>query len=159
MTVTYEIRFTVDPGQRHRFLDLIGSVLDAMRDEPMFHRAALHEDPEDDHRFLLIETWADHDAVVAVQLARPYRRAFHDALPEILAANREINIWRPLRSDDSGRNQRARPLVRKCHPRETTVVFRRAGRVLQAGGCFIRGAASTLLRLRAPGRGTRRLSR
>ncbi|HEV2529414.1 MAG TPA: putative quinol monooxygenase [Thermomicrobiales bacterium] len=100
MAVTYEIRFTIASGQHDRFLGLLAGVLDAMRREPMFHRASLHEDPEDDHRFMLVETWEDHDDVITVQLARPYRRAFHEALPEVLATEREISVWRPLRSDD-----------------------------------------------------------
>lgn len=99
MPVTYSIRFEVVSSERERFLALLDGVLDAMRREPMFHHANLFEDPDDPHRLLLIETWEDHDDVVAVQMNRPYREAFHAALPEVLAAPREIAIWRPRRSD------------------------------------------------------------
>ena len=99
MPVTYVIRFAVVPAQRERFLALIDGVLDAMRHEPMFHQAVLHADPEDPHRFMLHETWEDHDDVVRVQLARPYRREWHAALEEILEAPREISIWHPIRAD------------------------------------------------------------
>ena len=34
-----------------------------------------------------------------VQIQRPYRRAFHEALPEMLAAPRDISIWHPVRAD------------------------------------------------------------
>ncbi len=99
MPVTFVIRFTVVPTERERFLGLLNDVLDAMRDEPMFHEAILHADPENENRFMLYETWEDLDDVVNVQLARPYRQAWHAALPEILAEERDITVWRPLRAD------------------------------------------------------------
>jgi quinol monooxygenase YgiN len=102
MPVTYLIRFAVVPEQRQRFLDLLGGVLDAMRREPTFHEAILHRDPADDNRLLLYETWEDHDDVLRVQIQRPYRRAFHDALGEMLAEPRDISVWEPLRADRRG---------------------------------------------------------
>lgn len=99
MPVTYSIRFAVIPAERERFLILLDGVLDAMRSEPMFHRAELFEDPDDANRLMLTETWEDHDDVVTVQLQRPYREAFHAALPEILAKPRDIAIWRSRRAD------------------------------------------------------------
>lgn len=99
MAITYVIEFNVVPEQRERFLKLINGVLDAMRHEPMFHEAVLHQDPESETRFMLFETWEDHEDVLAVQLKRPYRKAWHDALPDILAGARDIAMWRPLRAD------------------------------------------------------------
>lgn len=99
MPVTFTIRFTVVPEERERFLGLLTGVLDAMRDEPMFHEAILHEDPENENHFMLYETWEDLDDVVNVQLTRPYRQTWHAALPEILAEERDISVWRPLRAD------------------------------------------------------------
>jgi quinol monooxygenase YgiN len=37
--------------------------------------------------------------VLDVQLHRPYRQAWHAALPDLLAAPREISVWRRLRVD------------------------------------------------------------
>jgi len=99
MSVTYVIRFNVVPEQCRRFLELLEGVLDAMRSEPMFHEAILHRDPDDENRFMLYETWEDHDDVLTVQIQRPYRNAFHDALPELLSEPRDISIWQPLRAD------------------------------------------------------------
>ena len=99
MPVTFVIRFDVRPEARERFLQLLNGVLDAMRDEPMFQESVLHRDPEHENRFLLYETWEDLDDVIEVQLLRPYRRKWHAALPEILAAERDIETWHPLRSD------------------------------------------------------------
>jgi quinol monooxygenase YgiN len=99
MSVTYAIRFAVVPEQRQRLLGLLQDVLDAMRAEANFRDAALHEDPEDQTRFLLVETWAEHQDVLDVQLHRPYRQAWHAALPDLLAAPREISVWRRLRVD------------------------------------------------------------
>lgn len=103
MPVTYVIGFEVVPHQRSRFLSLLEGVLDAMRSEPMFYEAILHCDPESDYRFMLYETWEDHDDVLNVQLQRPYRQAFHEALSELLVKERDIAIWRPLRPDHARR--------------------------------------------------------
>ena len=84
MSVIYVIKFQIVPGRFDDFLALLTGVLDAMRHEPM-----------------LYEAWQDHDDVVNVQLHRPYRKAFHEALPTMLAAPRDISIWRRLRADRS----------------------------------------------------------
>ncbi|HET8728306.1 MAG TPA: putative quinol monooxygenase [Alphaproteobacteria bacterium] len=99
MPVTYLIKFDVVPEQRDRFLGLMNDLLDAMRSEPMFHRAILHQDPESPNRFMLCETWESHEDVLEVQLKRPYREAWHQALPELLSKLRDVSIWEPLRSD------------------------------------------------------------
>lgn len=99
MPVTCLIRFTVIPEKQPQFLALLEGVLDAMRAEPTFHEAILHRDPENPARFLLYETWEDHDEVLSVQLHRPYRCAWHAALPDLLAEPRDIAIWQKLRAD------------------------------------------------------------
>ena len=99
MSVTYLIEFDVKPTERERFLSLLNGVLEAMRHEAMFVGATLHADPENDTRFLLHETWQSHEDVLSVQLARPYREEWHAALPDLLAGERKISIWQPLRSD------------------------------------------------------------
>ncbi|MBD2745885.1 antibiotic biosynthesis monooxygenase [Microvirga sp. BT688] len=99
MAITYLIKFDVVPEQRDRFLSLLNGVLDAMRSEPMFHQAVLHQDPESKNRFMLYETWESHEDVLSVQLNRPYREAYHQALPELLREERDISIWEPLRAD------------------------------------------------------------
>lgn len=99
MSVTYLITGTVKPEQRERFLVMLNELLDTMRHEENFVNATLHGDPEDPCRFLLHETWADHQDVLDVQLHRPYRQAWHEALPELLAKPREVSIWQSLRVD------------------------------------------------------------
>ena len=99
MPVTYVIKFNVIPEQRERFLSLLTGVLDAMRSEPMFHEAVLHRSPDSEHLFMLYETWESHDDVLAQQLHRPYRKAWHDALPELLHEPRDVSIWEPFRAD------------------------------------------------------------
>jgi quinol monooxygenase YgiN len=99
MAVTYVIKFHVVPDQLTRFLVLLEGVLDAMRSEPMFHEAILHRDPTSDYRFMLYETWEDHDDILNVQLHRPYLQAWHEALPALLEKDRDITIWQPLRAD------------------------------------------------------------
>ncbi|WP_046866992.1 putative quinol monooxygenase [Microvirga massiliensis] len=99
MPVTYLIKFDVVPERRDRFLVLLNDLLDAMRSEPMFHLAILHQDREAANRFMLYETWESHEDVLEVQLKRPYREAGHRALPELLSKPREVSIWEPLRAD------------------------------------------------------------
>jgi quinol monooxygenase YgiN len=99
MSVTYLIEFAVVPAERGRFLALLNGVLDAMRTEDMFVDATLHVDPDNANRFLLHETWRDHQDVLEVQLKRPYREAWHAALPALLDRPRAISVWTPLRSD------------------------------------------------------------
>lgn len=99
MPVSYLIAFQVVPERRGDFLGLLNDLLDAMRDEPTLHEAVLHRDPADPHRFLLYETWESHEEVLNVQLHRPYRRAWHDALASVLARERDITLWEPLRAD------------------------------------------------------------
>lgn len=99
MSVTYVIGFHVRPNQHGRFMTLLDNVLDAMRQEPMFHNAMLHVDPQDDNHMMLYETWEDHDDVLNVQIKRPYRDAWHAALPELLVKEREISMWHAVRDD------------------------------------------------------------
>ncbi|CAB3768828.1 putative quinol monooxygenase [Paraburkholderia solisilvae] len=101
MSVTYVVRFQVIPEQLDRFMSLLNGVLDAMRVEPNFHEAMLHRDPDSPHRLMLYETWESHDDVLEEQLNRPYRQAWHEALPELLARPREITIWQAVRADRS----------------------------------------------------------
>ena len=96
MSETYVITFHVREGRSERFLALLKPVLEAMRDEKTFVRAALHVDPERPDVFQLHETWADRDDVLKVQLHRPYRAAWHAALEDLLARPREIQVWDPI---------------------------------------------------------------
>ena len=99
MAVTYLVKFQVVPERRAEFLERLQGVLDAMRGEPMFHEAILHRDPQSECRFMLYETWEDHEDVLSVQLHRPYRRAWHEALPTLLEQERDISTWQPIRAD------------------------------------------------------------
>ncbi len=120
MPVTYAITFDVYPEKVGVFRVLLDGVLDAMRSEETFHEAVLHADPACATRFMLYETWADHDDVATVQLARPYRRAWHDALPGLLARPREIAIWQPLRADRGAQRAASAPRA-TAEPAEATL--------------------------------------
>ena len=98
-TVTFVITLLLKPGCEQAFLDLLAPVLDAMRHEPTFIDAVLHRDPENPSRFMLYETWAGLQEVVEVQVHRGYRDAFWAGLPELLAEDRRIEVWKPIRGD------------------------------------------------------------
>ena len=99
MPVTYIIKFQVVPERRGEFLGLLDGVLNTMRDEPLFHEAVLHKDRTCENRFMLYETWEDHEDVLNVQLHRSYRQTWHEALPRLLEVERDITMWEPIRSD------------------------------------------------------------
>ena len=99
MSVTYLIKFNVVAERREEFLELLTGVLDAMKLEPTYIQAVLHRDPQSETVFMLYETWESHDDVVNIQLDRPYRRAWHAALPRLLHGTREISVWAPIKSD------------------------------------------------------------
>lgn len=99
MSVTYVIRFQVVPDKLDRFMTLLNGVLDAMRLEPNFHEAMLHRDPDYPHRLILYETWESHEDVLDEQIHRPYRRAYHEALADLLVKPREVTIWQTVRAD------------------------------------------------------------
>lgn len=101
-TVAFAITLKLKPGSAPAFLDLLTPVLDALRHEPSFVDAVLHRDPEDPDRFLLVETWADLDDVVQVQMHRGYRQAYWDGLPALLAEDRQVETWKPVRGDFAG---------------------------------------------------------
>ena len=87
------------PGREDEFLQLLTPVLDAMRQEPTFVTASLHRDPADPSLFLLHEVWADRTELIEVQAKRPYRDAYWSRLPDLLAAPRKVEEWRPMRTD------------------------------------------------------------
>jgi len=97
--VTFVITLLLKPGCERAFLDLLAPVLDAMRHEPTFIDAVLHRDPENPQRFMLYETWAGLEDVVQVQMHRDYRQAYWDRLPALLAEERKVQVWKPMRGD------------------------------------------------------------
>lgn len=101
MNTTYVILFQIRPGREQEFLDLLHPVLDAMRHEATFRNAFLHRDPEHPSRYMLYETWSDHQNVVEVQMQRDYRQAYVAALPELLAEPRQISVWHTVRTDSA----------------------------------------------------------
>jgi quinol monooxygenase YgiN len=59
----------------------------------------LHRDPDSPCRLMLYETWESPDDASAEQIHRPYRRAYHEALADLLARPREVTQWHTLRAD------------------------------------------------------------
>ena len=97
--VTFLVSLHVAEGRLDEFIGALERVLDAMRHEPTFINAVLHRSPEDPHRLMLYETWADLDDVRDVQLKREYREDYHARLADLLRAPREVTIWTPVRAD------------------------------------------------------------
>ena len=100
--VVFIVTLQVKPGKEQAFLEVLMPVLDRMRHEATFVNTVLHVDPGDPCRFMLYETWSDLDVVAQVQIHRDYRRGYLERLPELLAEERRVEIWRPLRADRRG---------------------------------------------------------
>lgn len=100
--VTFVITLILRPGCEQAFLELLQPVLDAMRHETTFINAVLHRDPKDPVRFMLYETWADLEDVTQVQMQRSYRQDYWAKLPALLAEDRHIQVWKPMRGDFAG---------------------------------------------------------
>lgn len=97
--VTVLVTLRLKPGREAEFLGLLAPVLNAMRHEPSFLNAILHQDPEDPRRILLYETWTDRRELVEVQMHRPYRAAYEARLPALLEQPRQVEVWQALRAD------------------------------------------------------------
>lgn len=87
------------PGHAAEYLSLVNLVNDAMRHEATFVSTVLHQAADDPDLFILHETWLDQDDFFAVQMKRPYRKAYEARLPALLRAPRDMKVLRPLRSD------------------------------------------------------------
>lgn len=98
-SMTYIVEFDLKPGREEAFRKALDPVLDEMRGEESFLYAALSRDAENPNRFVLFESWSDHDDVINVQLRRPYRDAMNSALEDVLAAPRALSVLQPLRTD------------------------------------------------------------
>jgi (4S)-4-hydroxy-5-phosphonooxypentane-2,3-dione isomerase len=108
MQVTYVVRFQVLPDKIGRFLSLLNGVLDAMRNEAAFRHAVLHRDPDSPCRLMLVETWErDDEDACDEQIHKPYRRAYHEALGDLLVRPREVTMWHTLRADSMLSNDAA----------------------------------------------------
>ena len=99
MSESYTVEFYVKPDALPRFHELLGDVLNRMRHEATFCSSMLLEDPDDPAHLILLETWRDREDVLETQLRRGYREAWHAALADILARDRNVTVWRPLRGD------------------------------------------------------------
>ncbi|MBN3756719.1 antibiotic biosynthesis monooxygenase [Paraburkholderia sp. Tr-20389] len=128
MHVTYVVRFQVLPDRLERFMSLLNGVLDAMREEPDFREAVLHRDPDSACRLLLVETWESREDADDEQIHRPYRRAYHEALADLLVRPREVTEWRTLRVDRRDMQQESQHQSQI----ESPFASRRAGEPVEA---------------------------
>ncbi len=97
--IVFVVSLHVKAGREDEFLNLLAPVLDAMRHEPTFINAVLHQDRDDPARFMIYETWTDLTDVAEVQVKRDYRRAYEARLPDLLREPRKVEFWQPLRGD------------------------------------------------------------
>ncbi|NOX42744.1 MAG: antibiotic biosynthesis monooxygenase [Gammaproteobacteria bacterium] len=89
----------VKPGCEAEYRRCVEPVLDAMRHEITFVNTILHQDAEDPTRFMLYETWADHDDFFVKQMKKSYRSEYERILPSLLRVPREISFFEALRAD------------------------------------------------------------
>ncbi len=88
------IPYQAQPGKgevaRRELSALIAEVLSK---EPACLGITLHQDPEDDTRFLLYERWTDRDAYTGPHMQTPHIQAFIARAPGFVAGPPTITFW------------------------------------------------------------------
>ncbi len=98
-TVSFIVHLPTKPEQRDRMRAMLMNVLDTMAREPDFINTWVHEDLNDPDTLVLYETWAcSREHFIAHHLAKPYRREYEAALPELLSAERRIDFLTVLKA-------------------------------------------------------------
>lgn len=98
-SVAVIVHLHIKAGHESDFIELLHPVLDAMRHEPTFINAVLHQDPVEANRFMIYETWADMADLKEVQVKREYRKEYEERLEALSETPRRIEVWEPMRSD------------------------------------------------------------
>jgi quinol monooxygenase YgiN len=96
------IHYQAQPGQgaaaRRELAALIATVV---REEPECLGIQLHQDLDDETRFLLYETWTSRGAYTGPHMQTPHIHAFIKAAPTLFTGPPAITFWQ--RTDDAAR--------------------------------------------------------
>jgi quinol monooxygenase YgiN len=100
--------FHLKPGKEREFRLVLDDLLDRMSEEPSFINYFLLQDENEPTRFVIYETWwGTAEEFSRVEAGRDYRVRYEAAVPELLAAPREIERhWELLYAVDRGTNFR-----------------------------------------------------
>jgi quinol monooxygenase YgiN len=96
------IHYQAQPGQgaaAHR--ELAALIATVVREEPDCLGIQLHQDVEDDTRFLLYERWTSREAYSGPHMKTPHIQAFIQKAPAWFAGPPAISFWQL--TDDIGR--------------------------------------------------------
>lgn len=94
-------RVQTDAARRDELIELAQEVAQASRAEAGCLNYALYADPEDEHRFVIIEEWAD-EAALQEHFRTPHIAHFMRRFPGTLAASPDIQFHTVERSRDLG---------------------------------------------------------
>jgi len=83
--VVLYIRFKTRDGRKDEFRRHLYTLVEAMKDEPSFVKAIIHDDPDHPNDIVIYETWQGTRASwLHNELTKPYRAAYEKTLAELL---------------------------------------------------------------------------
>jgi quinol monooxygenase YgiN len=91
VVITYRALAGKGSAARAALADLIALVV---RHEPACLGTTLLQDPADDTRFLLYESWTDQAAYTGPHMQTPHIQAFIASAPALFAGPPDISFWR-----------------------------------------------------------------
>lgn len=90
VVITYQAQVGQDTVALRELTTLIATVV---ANEPACMGIRLHQDADDDTRFLLYERWTDRDAYTGPHMRTPHLQAFIEKAPAFLAGPPDITFW------------------------------------------------------------------
>lgn len=90
--LTVLVTFRIKVGRDDHFLAILLPHLRRVANEATCMSMLVHRDVDDPTRFMLFEQWRDRDEFL-VQMHRPYRVPYNDALTDLEAEPRGVTLW------------------------------------------------------------------
>ena len=100
--VVLYIRFKTRAGRKNEFRRHLYTLVEAMKGEPSFVNAIIHDDPDHPDDIVIYETWQGTRASwLHHELTKPYRAAYEKTLAELLEERAAVfltpvNEWKRL---------------------------------------------------------------
>lgn len=97
--LVFTVEFNIKPESRNAFLASLTTLVEAMAKEETFVSTYLHQDTQDENKFLIYERWSEPsmEAFMENQLrGKSYRDDYEARLPEWSSEPRKIAVLDPL---------------------------------------------------------------
>lgn len=94
--VTVLVTFRIKKGSEKEFEGVLLPHLRRVAAETTCEEMTVYRDPEDPTRYMLYERWADRDEFLGVQMKRPYRIPYNEAVEPLEAEPRSVTFWEEI---------------------------------------------------------------